>query len=127
MTDRMNDDELLKAFFADNQMEDIPDDGFSDKVMEQIPSSSQFWLQRLWTAVCITIGVVAAIVCQGWEQIQEWFYSMKLDFALSCSHFLVNHLDGWVHTQNLWMLLAGAAVLFVVWGYNVVLDSQNRY
>lgn len=28
------DDQLLQAFFADNRMEEIPDDGFSDRVMQ---------------------------------------------------------------------------------------------
>ena len=31
------DDQLLQAFFADNRMEEIPDDGFSDRVMQALP------------------------------------------------------------------------------------------
>lgn len=32
------DNQLLQAFFADNRMEEIPDDGFSDRVMQALPS-----------------------------------------------------------------------------------------
>ena len=31
------DDQLLQTFFADNKMEEIPDDGFSDRVMQALP------------------------------------------------------------------------------------------
>ena len=32
------DDQRLQAFFADNRMEEIPDDGFSDRVMQALPA-----------------------------------------------------------------------------------------
>ena len=35
------DDQLLQAFFADNRMEEIPDDGFSDRVMQVLPGLEQ--------------------------------------------------------------------------------------
>ena len=36
------DDQLLQAFFADNRMEEIPDDGFSDRVMLALPGLGSF-------------------------------------------------------------------------------------
>ena len=114
------DDQLLQAFFADNRMEEIPDDGFSDRVMQALPSldsektvltldqdqtlAKRLRLEHLWTAACVAVGVVAAVVCQGWEQIQGWLFSMQ--------------------TQNLLMLLAGIFVLIMVWGYNELADAR---
>ena len=136
MTDKMNDDELLKAFFADCQMSDIPDDGFSDRVMAALPVEEQVaWdaqpvstanrkLERLWTAACVAIGIVAAVVCQGWEQIQGWLFSMKIDFLLTGSRALTHVLDTIMQTQNLLMMLAGIFVLIMVWGYNELADAR---
>lgn len=134
------DDQLLQAFFADNRMEEIPDDGFSDRVMQALPSldsektvltldqdqtlAKRLRLEHLWTAACVAVGVVAAVVCQGWEQIQGWLFSMKIDFLLTGSRALTHVLDTIMQTQNLLMLLAGIFVLIMVWGYNELADAR---
>ena len=143
------DDQLLQAFFADNRMEEIPDDGFSDRVMQALPALDQEKtvlsleqkktvlsleqeqalakrrrLEHLWTAACVAVGVVAAVVCQGWEQIQGWLFSMKIDFLLIGSRALTHVLDTVMQTQNLLMLLAGIFVLIMVWGYNELADAR---
>ena len=134
------DDQLLQAFFADNRMEEIPDDGFSDRVMQALPSldpkktvlaldqkqalAKRLRLEHLWTAACVAVGVVAAVVCQGWEQIQGWLFSMKIDFLLTGSRALTHVLDTIMQTQNLLMMLAGIVVLVMVWGYNELADAR---
>ena len=132
------DDQLLQAFFADNRMEEIPDDGFSDRVMQALPSlepektvlsleqvlAKRLRLEHLWTAACVAVGVVAAVVCQGWEQIQGWLFSMKIDFLLTGSRALTHVLDAIMQTQNLLMMLAGIFVLIMVWGYNELADAR---
>ena len=143
------DDQLLQAFFADNRMEEIPDDGFSDRVMQALPGleqekavlaleqektvlaleQEQAWakrrrLEHLWTAACVAVGVMAAVVCQGWEQIQGWLFSMKIDFLLTGSRALTHLADAITPTQNLLMMLAGIVVLVMVWGYNEVADAR---
>lgn len=134
------DDQLLQAFFADNRMEEIPDDGFSDRVMQALPGldpektvlaldqkqalAKRLRLEHLWTAVCVAVGIVAAVVCQGWEQIQGWFFSMKIDFLLTGSRALTHVLDAIMQTQNLLMMLAGIVVLVMVWGYNELADAR---
>ena len=143
------DDQLLQAFFADNRMEEIPDDGFSDRVMQALPAleqektmlsleqektvlaleQEQSWakrrrLEHLWTAACVAVGIVAAVVCQGWEQIQGWLFSMKIDFLLTGSRALTHVADAITPTQNLLMMLAGIVVLVMVWGYNEVADAR---
>lgn len=125
------DDQLLQAFFADNRMKEIPDDGFSDRVMQALPSLEQEQalakrrrLEHLWTAACVAVGVVAAVVCQGWEQIQGWLFSMKIDFLLTGSRALTHLVDAITPTQNLLMMLAGIVVLVMVWGYNELADAR---
>ena len=126
------DDQLLQAFFADNRMKEIPDDGFSDRVMQALPDLEQEKalakrrrLEHLWTAVCVAVGVIAAVVCQGWEQIQGWLFSMKIDFLLSGSRALTHVAESIGHSQNLLTLLAGFVVLIMVWGYNELADARE--
>lgn len=134
------DDQRLQAFFADNRMEEIPDDGFSDRVMQALLSLDQKKtvqsldqkkalakrrrLEHLWTAACVAVGLVAAVVCQGWEQIQGWLFSMKIDFLLTGSRALTHVADAITPTQNLLMMLAGLLVLVMVWGYNELADAR---
>lgn len=125
------DDQLLQTFFADNRMEEVPDDGFSDRVMQALPSLEQEQalakrrrLEHLWTAACVAVGIVAAVVCQGWEQIQGWLFSMKIDFLLTGSRALTHLADAITPTQNLLMMLAGIVVLVMVWGYNELADAR---
>ena len=54
------DEELLQMFFSDCQMSEIPDDGFSDRVMQALPALPETGtamslvkrqrLEHLWTA-----------------------------------------------------------------------------
>ena len=135
-----SDEQLLQAFFADNKMAEIPDDGFSDRVMQALPAmeteqsllefhialAKRHRLEHLWTAVCVAIGVIAAVLCQGWEQIQSWLYGMKIDFLLTGFHAIRHGIDSFGNSQNLWMMLAGIVVLIMVWGYNELADARNR-
>ena len=127
-----SDEQLLQAFFADNMMAEIPDEGFSDKVMLSLPALEQERalvkrrrLEHLWTAVCMAIGVIAAVVCQGWEQILGLFYNMKIDFLLTGSRALAYVADSIDRSQNLLTLLAGFVVLIMVWGYNELADARE--
>lgn len=136
-----SDELLLQAFFADNMMAEIPDDGFSDRVMLALPALEQKKtlltleqekaltkrrrLEHLWTAVCVAIGMIAAVVCQGWEQIQGWLFSMKLEFLMTGSRALTHVAESIGHSQNLLMMLAGIFVLIMVWGYNELADARG--
>ena len=127
-----SDEQLLQAFLADNMMAEIPDEGFSDKVMLSLPALEQERalvkrrrLEHLWTAVCMAIGVIAAVVCQGWEQILGLFYNMKIDFLLTGSRALTYVADSIDRSQNLLMVLAGIFLLIMVWGYNELADVRE--
>ena len=131
----LQDEELLQQFFADCRMSEIPDDGFSDRVMHALPALPETdtemslvkrqRLEHLWTAACVAAGIIIAVVCQGWEQIQGWLFSMKIDFLLSGSRALTHVTDSVAHSQNLLMALAGIVVLIMVWGYNELADARQ--
>ena len=126
-----DDEQLLQSFFADCQTE-LPDDGFSDRVMAALPSTEaekaavmRRRMEHVWTLVCVAIGLIAAVVCQGWEQIQGFLFSMKIDIRMSGSRALTHAVDTLCHSQNLWMALAGCLVIALVWGYNKALDAKG--
>lgn len=131
----LQDEELLQQFFADCRMSEILDDGFSDRVMHALPALPETdtdmslvkrqRLEHLWTAACVAAGIIIAVVCQGWEQIQGWLFSMKIDFLLSGSRALTHVADSVAHSQNLLMALAGFIVLIMVWGYNELADARQ--
>ena len=128
----LDNEQLLQSFFADCQTE-LPDNGFSDRVMAALPSVEsekaaimRRRMEHVWTLVCVAIGLIAAVVCQGWEQIQGFLFSMKIDILMSGSRTLTHAVDTLCHSQNLWMALAGCLVIALVWGYNVAMDAKNN-
>ena len=51
-----NDDQLLAQFFAE-QVHEIEDNGFTERVLRQLPARSAR-LNRIWTAICVAIGLL---------------------------------------------------------------------
>ena len=69
------DEQLLERFFSTAQQQTIADNGFTQRVMRQLPDRS-LWLSRLWTALCLTAGIVLFVVCKGWQPIMAGLLSM---------------------------------------------------
>ena len=68
----MTDNELLQQFFQAARQTELPDNGFTERVMQQLPSgsrSSSLLKSRLWTAFCIVIAVTLFVLLRGWELI----------------------------------------------------------
>lgn len=104
------DELLVRKFFEENKAE-LPDDGFSQRVMRRLPDRARR-LNRIWTAVCVVAGV---LMC----------------FAFNWINGLVAVLNGWVSELQLhvghyvifyavWLLLL--TVIFVG-GYKAVADE----
>ena len=95
----MTDNELLEQMFRPMREMQIEDDGFTERVMQQIElqessavagtaaarNSSLFTLHsslstkrlaHLWTALCIAIAVVLFIVMRGWITIGQGIYDL---------------------------------------------------
>lgn len=61
--DFKSDDELLMAFF-DAARPDIPDEGFSRRVMRGLPPRA-CRINRVWSAACVAVGVVMLVLFDG--------------------------------------------------------------
>ena len=63
------DDELLEQLFRPLRTMQVTDDGFTQRVMEQLPvgsASRSVKLSRLWTIACIALAVLLFIALKGW-------------------------------------------------------------
>lgn len=119
MTDKDN-DLLLQQFFGDAAKQQIPDDGFTERVMQRIEAqqavgrTAAYWLARLWTPFCVTVFVVLFILFRGWELLAVHFEVMLRTMATQS--FSVN-------------LLAVATVLFglLFVGVGEVISSETAH
>ena len=79
MTD--NDNILLESFFKEAAQQQIEDNGFTERVMESLPSktvSRGHRLARLWTWFCLFVGLILFLVLGCWESLKD---SMMVLFA----------------------------------------------
>ena len=78
-------DMLLDEFFSHARQAEIPDEGFSDSVMQSIDALGDKRLSRIWTAVCTLLG--AAFVIFSAAKAGFHLYSAKEIAGLVISHF----------------------------------------
>ena len=91
MTD--HNEHLLQQFFSEAAHEQIEDNGFTERVMRQLPARKS-WFARLWTPFCITVFVVLFIVFRGWELLFAHFEGM------------LNSVASQPFTTNIMMMMA---------------------
>ena len=85
----MTDNELVEKLFKDIRQMEIPDDGFTERVMRQIPDVKTQALSRLWTMCCIAIGVVLFVLVRGWEPVCYRLVMLVNNMSLLQSHLLL--------------------------------------
>ena len=71
MTDK--DNLLIEEFFKQAAQQQIEDNGFSKRVMMNLPESQQekaHRLSMLWTVFCVVLSVVLFFVFGGWESLK---------------------------------------------------------
>ena len=73
MTD--HNEHLLQQFFSEAAQEQIEDNGFTERVMRQLPARKS-WFACLWTPFCTITFVVLFIVFRGWELLFTHFEGM---------------------------------------------------
>lgn len=78
-----NDEQLIQMFFAE-QRQDIADDGFSRRVMRQLPSKA-WQLNRIWTAICSIVGILLFVFCGGIQTVKQLLMLFVKDI-LGLSH-----------------------------------------
>lgn len=119
----LEDEQLLQNFFADFK-EEIPDDGFSEKVMSRLPDTSHRRLERWWQVACIVVGVAFLCSSQVLGNLQDLLFASKIDMMLQFSS-AVCHLGEVVgQSHSLLMTLAGMFTIACVWGYNEIQDAR---
>ena len=75
MTDK--DNIMIEEFFKQAAQQQIEDNGFTERVMMNLPETSAERvrrLSRLWTIFCGVVGVVLFFVLGGWQIVQGLFY-----------------------------------------------------
>ena len=117
----MNDKDniLIEDFFKQAAMQQIEDNGFTERVMENLPDmhlATVRRLSRLWTAFCVVIGVVLFFVFGGWEVLQSLFFGGL--------HMLVGWLEVFMVTAstaeipvNPWVILLLVAFVLIFLPY----------
>ncbi len=74
MTDK--DNLLIEKFFKQAAQQQIEDNGFTERVMEQLvqqekqPSAVTHKLSLLWTWFCVVVGLVLFVLLGGWESLK---------------------------------------------------------
>ena len=114
MTDN---NQLLEDFFKQAAQQQIEDNGFTERVMQNLPKTNTVRrLSRLWSLFCILVGAGLFFAFGGWQVLQGLFFGglrMLLGwlevFALTAP---TTEID-----INLWFVLLLAAFVLVVLPY----------
>lgn len=117
------DEQLLQAFFADHQ-EEIPDDGFSQRVMQHLPAPSHRRMERWWQVACLVMGVIFIVSTQMVSSLEDSLFASKVTAMILFSKALCSLGELVAQPQQLLMMLAGMVTVLCVWGYNKVLDAR---
>lgn len=103
---------LLQQFFSEAAQQQIADNGFTHRVMQQLPARSG-WVARLWTPCCIATFMVLFIKFRGWELLFVHFEHMLQAFAAQS------------FTTNMLMLLSVFFGLFFVGTGEVIFRNAD--
>ena len=87
MTD--NNDLLLQQFFSDAAQQTIEDNGFTERVMRQLPERKNHFV-FFWNLACIAVFLVLFVVFRGWDLLAVHFEVMLR--TLSSESFSINPL-----------------------------------
>ena len=117
------DERMIQMFFADHQ-EEIPDDGFSQRVMQHLPAPSHRRMERWWQVACLVMGVIFIVSTQMVLSLEDSLFASKVTAMMLFSKALCSLGELVAQPQQLLMMLAGMVTVLCVWGYNKVLDAR---
>ena len=120
MTDK--DNMMIEAFFKQAARQRIEDNGFTERVMRNLPDRKTELvrkLSQLWTLFCIAVAGVLFFVLGGWQVVTALFYAT------------LRMMFGWLEVQmatattteipvNLWGILLLVAIVLVYLPYQTV-------
>jgi hypothetical protein len=117
----MNDNEniLIESFFKEAAQQQIEDNGFTERVMANLPAGEvnlAHRLTRLWTWFCVVLGGVLFFLFNGWD-------SLKTSINMLLSTILTG-LDVFITTApttdlrlNPWLVLLAVAFVLIFLPY----------
>lgn len=117
------DEQMIQMFFADHQ-EEIPDDGFSQRVMQHLPAPFHRRMERWWQVACLVMGVIFIVSTQMVLSLEDSLFASKVTAMMLFSKALCSLGELVAQPQQLLMMLAGMVTVLCVWGYNKVLDAR---
>lgn len=117
MTDK--DDVLIRDFFKEAARQQIEDNGFTERVMGQLPArgvNTERRLTRLWTLFCVVVGLALFILLGGWESLKATMMVWMSTALTSFEVFLTTVPTTEVHL-NPWMILLVVGFVLVYLPY----------
>ena len=116
MTDN---NQILEDFFKQAAQQQIEDNGFTERVMQQLPDArtdNVRRLSRLWSLFCILVALGLFFAFGGWQVLQSLFFGGL--------HMLLGWLEVFAVTAplteiniNLWVVLLLLVFVLVVLPY----------
>ena len=80
-------DLLLKQFLQEAAQQQIPDNGFTERVMQRLPQRSPLaahrtLLTRLWNLCCVVVFAILFVLIDGWDLLAVQFEVMLRTMAV---------------------------------------------
>ena len=69
--DMTDNEQLLETFFQPARNVELPDNGFTHRVMRQVPHSNVKLKSRLWTAFCLAVATCLFVLADAWSLVVE--------------------------------------------------------
>ena len=109
----------LAEIFKQAAQQQIEDDGFTERVMQNLPETKTMTvrrLSRLWSLFCILMGVGLFFAFGGWQVLQGLFYG-GLRMLLGWLEVLAITAPTTEININLWVVLLVVAFVLVFLPY----------
>ena len=117
----MNDNEniLIESFFKEAAQQQIEDNGFTERVMANLPAGKAnlaHRLTRLWTWFCVVLGGVLFFLINGWDSLKASF-NMLLSAVLTGLEVFVTTAPTTDLQLNPWLVLLAVAFVLIFLPY----------
>ena len=117
----MNDNEniLIESFFKEAAQQQIEDNGFTERVMANLPAGEvnlAHRLTRLWTWFCVVMGVVLFFLFNGWDSLKTSI-NMLLSTVLTGLEVFVTTAPTTDLQLNPWLVLLAVAFVLIFLPY----------
>ena len=119
MTDKEN--ILIEDFFKKAAQQQIEDNGFTERVMEQVgrvdqTSLAPHRLSLLWTWFCIAVSLGLFFMFNGWEMLKASLYMFYASILTSLEVFITTAPTAEFHL-NPWMIVLAVGFVLIYLPY----------